>query len=271
MSKLLRPSLLAAVAAMVTAAITACAGPPEQPRSVTLAPTGDVRYGQLVFRDEFVGTSLGPAWTPLRGTADYRHGGPFNPTKENQGFAAGQVTLVDGHLTLRAEPRPITVDGKTYPYTSGMVQSRDNFEFQYGYLEFRMKVPQDRGHWPSAWLVGSVHEMAEIDVAEFLTDHTGRYGPMSNVHWGTDWATAKQWGLKILGAHDKDYAQDWHVYGLRWDAGAIQTYVDGVPGPRFEGANVPQEPMYLIFNLSVHEGANPAPATMLVDYVRIWK
>ena len=124
-----------------------------------------------------------------------------------------QVSVADGHLRLKAEARSSTVEGVTYPYTSGVVQSRGNFEYQYGYVEFRMNVPADQGYWPSAWLVGSVHEMAEIDIAEFLRDRNGRYGPMMNVHWGTDWDSVRQWGLKSVGEPKGSYGGSWHTYG----------------------------------------------------------
>ena len=269
MSRHRRASALGLVAALLAAA--GCADAPTPPARPTPFPTGEVAHGELVFRDEFDGPELGRAWTPLRGTPGNRYGGPFNPTKENQSFAESQVSVADGHLRLRAEARSSTVDGVTYPYTSGVVQSRGNFEYQYGYVEFRMNVPANRGYWPSAWLVGTVHEMAEIDIAEFLGDRNGRYGPMMNVHWGTDWDSVRQWGLKSVGEPKESYGGSWHTYGLRWDREAVQTFVDGSPGPRYEGPGVPTEPMYLIFNLSVHKGANPEPATMLVDYVRVWK
>lgn len=273
MSRHRRALALGLVAALLAAAGCADATTPNPSPTAGTGPfpTGEVAHGDLVFRDEFDGTTLGRAWTPLRGTPDNRFGRPFNPTKEDQSFAASQVSVADGHLRLQAESRSSTVDDVTYPYTSGMVQSRGNVEFQYGYVEFRMNVPGDRGYWPSAWLVGAVHEMAEIDIAEFLGDRNGRYGPMMNVHWGKDWDSMSQWGLKSVGDPKGAYGGSWHTYGLRWDPEAVQTYVDGVPGPRYEGPGVPTQPMYLIFNLSVHKTKTPAPATMLVDYVRVWK
>src|SRR5437868_5259447 len=73
------------------------------------------------------------------------------------------------HLRLRAQKR--SVNG--YDYTSGMISSHGKFEFQYGTMEIRCKIPRGRGLWPAFWALGSP-PYAEIDVLEILGHEPNR-------------------------------------------------------------------------------------------------
>jgi beta-glucanase (GH16 family) len=70
-------------------------------------------------------------------------------------------------------------------------------------------------------------------------------------------------------------AGGWHTYAANWEPGSITYYYDGVEVGRVT-AGVTNAPMYLVLNLSVSnpaETAGPtlAPASMKVDYVRVWR
>ncbi len=68
-----------------------------------------------------------------------------------------------------------------------------------------------------------------------------------------------------------------HVYGVDWQPHAITWYFDGKPVKRSTNAAlIPNVPMYVILDLAVGgwiSFPNPStvfPATMSVDYVRVW-
>ena len=75
-----------------------------------------------------------------------------------------------------------------------------------------------------------------------------------------------------------DTCGDFHTYGWEWETDRVIYYMDGVPVRSICDPNiVPQVPMYLIINQAVGGNfpgpADPAdyPATMLIDYVRIYQ
>jgi beta-glucanase (GH16 family) len=64
----------------------------------------------------------------------------------------------------------------------------------------------------------------------------------------------------------------WHTYGADWEPGVVNYYYDGVlVGSTKSG--VTSSPMYLILDYAVGRWGGPvkAPATMKVDYVRVWR
>lgn len=53
-----------------------------------------------------------------------------------------------GFLFLRSQRR--SYGGRQY--TSGRVDTRNKFQFQYGEVEWRAQLPKGRGIWPALWL-----------------------------------------------------------------------------------------------------------------------
>lgn len=229
-------------------------------------PLGIPGQWNLVFDDEFDGDSLNTAnwsrqldWSPtaINGQLQY-----YNPAPD------GAVTVKNGSLRLTATAQP----QGGFPYTSGAVASQGKVTFLYGVIEARLRVPDGSGLWPAFWLMpADLSWPPEIDVAEFnggeparvyLAAHWGSSGDLhhfSNVFDGPNLTTA------------------FHTYSLRWEPGALFWYVDGVRRAEWQGGDsVPAEPMYVIFNLAVggsfvgQPSANDFPATLEIDYVRIW-
>ena len=65
----------------------------------------------------------------------------------------------------------------------------------------------------------------------------------------------------------------WHTFGADWEPGSVTYYYDGLPvGTVTQG--ITGAPMYVILDLAAdnaYGGALQAPATMRVDYLRIWQ
>lgn len=235
-------------------------------------PVGQTGSWTVTFADEFNGSSLDTSiWATSRGPTSPGYGDPYNPSSEDQYYLANNVSVTNGNLVFTIQKQ--TTNG--YPYSSGMVQSGRNFSFPYGYVETRIKVPGSTlGTWPAFWTVDAPvddHWPPEIDIFEFgLTADKKR--PAFNYHWGTN-SNHQQSGMVNYGTTGTDYTQDYHVYGMYWDASRIQVYVDGQPGPSYTNAtNITKQNQYIILNLAVLKGATPPSGTqMLVDYVRVWK
>jgi beta-glucanase (GH16 family) len=187
----------------------------------------------------------------------------------------------DGNLVLRA-----LRNGEAY--TSARLITRSKVEFGLGLLEARIKFPQGDGLHSAFWLLGSNiqavdwPECGEIDVIEIVnsgdTYHNAIHGPLTA-------APSVQWKQSHDGPAPSNLADDFHVYQVYRQAGAIKIGIDGRIVGEYDASNVPQDarwvfeaPMYLILNIAVGgEWPKPVspstvfPATMQVDWVRYWR
>jgi len=146
--------------------------------------------------------------------------------------------------------------GEGRPFCSGMICSDTHFDFKYGYIEGRFKLPANRGAWPAFWLLGDdttkqtqdeQHEWPpEIDMFEFFGHRPTKFT--------TGYIPRKPEKVKVdHWMHDVgfDITQDFHTWGLEWDENNIVWTFDGkvvahgVVSPSF------RRPMYIIVNLAV--------------------
>jgi beta-glucanase (GH16 family) len=65
------------------------------------------------------------------------------------------------------------------------------------------------------------------------------------------------------------YTDGWHTFAANWEPGIITYYYDGVDiGSVTSG--ITSAPMFLVLDYDA-EISGQAPATMKVDYVRVWQ
>ncbi|KOV35877.1 hypothetical protein ADK60_08085, partial [Streptomyces sp. XY431] len=259
--------------------------PPVPPPATTPLPVGadqppPTGPWHSVFRDDFNGSGLDHAsWATCY---DWNDGGCTNAgNQEDQWYLPSQVSVADGKLTLTAERRATTgSDGKTYPWTSGMVSTgRDQWDgtprktFTYGYFAAAIKTTgQAAGMFPAFWLLpaGTRGGLPELDIAEFInTDHYADLNLHAEAPDGTN-----------IDAHYShgpvDFSSGYHVFGLDWEPDAVTWYVDGVQVFQVTDRSViPDVPMELILDLAVGYHQSP-PADVdrtqvAVDWVAVWQ
>lgn len=258
----------------------------------TTSPTDPVPVGQsgqtwnLVFQDEFEGTSLDEsAWGYQNGT--------WNASEVQNCFVAANSVVSGGTLQIISKYEPgYQCFSQTRDFTSGFVQTKNKVAWTYGYFEARIKMPDSDSTWPAFWLspndavYGGWPQSGEIDVFEARGyDITQVHG---NAHWGNSGSDKQQQaGHYIVG----DFTQ-WHTYAIEWSEGEIRYYVDGNHYHtinNFDEPNATTHPgpfdqdFYIRLNSAVggtylqppHNDANNSidelPATMEVDYVRVWQ
>lgn len=248
----------------------------QQRSAPTVTPVGVPGRWRLVFRDEFRGSRLDRGtWRPnwLAGS-DREITKPVNDA-ELAAYDPRQVRVAKGSLRLRAVERDTTDNrGATYRYASGLVQSRHDYQFRYGYAEARifLKANTDPslGHvgscgpnWPAFWLNGENHpEDGEIDVMECLSD--------DDVSWHYHWAGGSDGGYPDDWDGSMPGGGGWHTFGVNWERGRLTFYYDGRKvGTQTRG--VTGSPHYLILNNAISGSAIKVPSTLRVDYVRVWK
>lgn len=255
----------------------------------------------LVWQDEFNGTQLDTGkWSYETGyyiSDDPNSWGWGNAELEHYTNSEQNVFVQNGVLNIRAlnEPKSFPQDPNRYAqYSSGKINTKDHFTFQYGRVDFRAKLPTGNGIWPALWMLpedsvyGAWAASGEIDVMEAKGRLPGTTS--GAVHFGGQWPVNRYLAGEYYFPEGQTFANNYHVYTLIWEEDNFKWYVDGkfffkvtrdqwysVAAPNNPNAPFDQ-PFYIIMNLAVgghfDGGLAPSPsdipATMQVDYVRVY-
>ncbi len=237
----------------------------------------------LVFRDEFTGSALADdRWNDCHWWA-VDGGCTIMTNHELEWYRPDNVSVANGRLRLQARQERVAVpDGRVFDHTSGMVTTGPAYDaegrpvkraFTYGYFEARIDLPSDTGLWPAFWLLPVDEDSTpEIDALETINDDTS--SARFHLHFEQGDAT-RSLGHTFRGP---DLGQGWHRVAVEWRPNRLTWIVDGRARWQVVGAAVPDEPMYLVLNLAVGgdypgppDTATRFPATMKVDWVRVWQ
>ncbi|MBV8658699.1 MAG: glycoside hydrolase family 16 protein [Burkholderiales bacterium] len=245
---------------------------------------------KLVWSDEFDGTSVDTTkW-------GYDVGGDGWGNNELEYYTDGaNVSVANSVLTIEA--RQEAMGGRNYTSTRMLTKGKAFWTF--GKIEARIKLPQGKGMWPAFWLLGENIDTAgypacgEIDVMEMVggTDANGTNNDA--IVWGSlhrpdeatnPPATVKSLTAEFINPGNVPFSNDFHVFGIEWNATTMSYYVDGVVyetvdiSSKTDGFEVFQRPFFVILNLAVGgdwPGAPDAttvfPQQMLVDWVRVYQ
>ena len=207
-----------------------------------MAPPAGYSAGQLIFNDQFSGTSLNSAhWNTFMGgqgdstwnpnslpAGDSAAGALFHQTY----FSPSQVTVDDG-LTLTMVP-DTKYTSLGYRYRSGVVTTRDKFTLRGGYVQIKAKMPDaSGGGWPAIWFIdpGSGGGSQEIDLQEggFTPTSAGLPGgtPENNIFVST-YHTPSGGQSDFSYATPKPMNARFNIYGMEYIPGrSIKTYFNG--------------------------------------------
>lgn len=246
-------------------------------------PTSIVEKGKtwsLKFNDDFNGAALDTTkWNDQR--FDWMTGGhPYND-REAAYYKPANTTVGGGNLVQTVKVETATDQYlDVYDRTTGMINGNQKFNFQYGYVEARVKVPACEGCWPVFWTLPSANVWPpEVDMFEFLDTASPARRPFMASHFGSqqDHQTAIYYFNSACGA-TSDYTGRYHTYGYLWTPKKIQSFIDGVPGPVVSGEAVPHVAMYLVMALQTVDKSDagvkfntPGGSQMFTDYIRVWQ
>jgi hypothetical protein len=218
--------------------------------SGSVMPLGVSGSWKLIFDDEFNGSALDTnTWAPYW----FANGDESNGTT----MESSNVSMSGGTLNLTLTTAGTGALVSTNP--SG--GASPGFQFTYGFLEARIFLPgsgSEIANWPAWWADGQNWPAdGEIDVIEGLGGtaayhfHDPSGGPGSSV--------------------SGNYT-GWHTYGADWQPGSVTYYYDGVAVGSIT-SGITSAPMYLILENSggSYSGPTVEPATMQVDYARVWQ
>ncbi|MBP5576467.1 MAG: glycoside hydrolase family 16 protein [Treponema sp.] len=236
-----------------------------------------VKNMRLVWSDEFNGESECPDegnWNWSEGAHGWGNSEAQNYTKEraNSYVSKGSLKIV----ALK------DAKGK---WTSARLNSRWKKAFTYGYIEFRAKVPVQKGSWPALWMMSDKAEYGqwprsgEIDIMEHAAS------TWQDKTYGTAHCKAGYGGNPVKSEYIivENIDKKWHTYGVRWTEDAITWYCDGEAFSEYKNPHDAQKSenswpfdkdFYVIINLAMGGslgGSIPKEldfCQMEVDYVR---
>lgn len=225
---------------------------------------------QLVWQDEFNGTRLDTAnWNFETGNSGWGN-------HEQEYYQAANAKVANGVLKIIA--KNLTV---SFPYyTSSRITTKGKREFLYGKMEAKIKIPLAQGLWPAFWMLGANIDAVgwpacgETDIMEHINTDSLIYGTM---HWDDNEHAQ-------YGGNTSTTPTAWHVYSVEWDSASIRWYVDGIKywegniSNNIKSTEEFHKPFFLLLNLAIG-GDWPGqviddtklPASMTVDYVRVWQ
>ena len=191
---------------------------------------------KLVFHDEFDGDHLD--------TSKWYTYYPYGPkTKlDSCGFCRTHTSVniyrdencivQDGKLLVKSDKEKGEWFGKSYDYTSGIINSKQTFN-TYGKYEIKCKLPKGKQQWPAFWVFGW---NTEIDIFEFIC--RGPSKPEFSIH---NWLTpvcpdrkraesgapcySSRSGIVDFGI---DFSADFHTFTLEYEPQMIKYYIDGI-------------------------------------------
>lgn len=245
--------------------------------SLTRPQPANAATPTLLFLDGFNGTSLDTSkWNTCYG---WTNGWPLctnagNP--ELEWYQAQNNVVSNGTLKQVARSEPtVGTDGKTYPYTSGLISTQGKFSFKYGYLEIKAKTPAGAGLWPTFWTLPVDGTWPpELDVME-------QKGQFPNINYMTvHFYKNGNFAYSSKTYTGPDFTAGMHIYGLDWQPRRLNWYVDGVLRASFGNRSlIPSKAMYIICNLAVGGDGSFAgppnsstvfPAKLEVDYIKVY-
>ncbi|WP_046745373.1 glycoside hydrolase family 16 protein [Kordia zhangzhouensis] len=236
-------------------------------------PSGNnfqTQYNNLVWQDEF---DTNGAPDAANWTYDLGAGGWGNQEEQSYTNSANNVIIEDGVLKITA----IKEAGGTY--TSARLKSEDLFEFTYGRVEVRAKLPASQGTWPAIWMLGEDYQTntwpgcGEIDIME-------QKGQDKNTILGT----VHHPGVSPGGGDSATTAlptstTEFHNYSVEWTDTTITFLVDDFVYHTVDNnVTLPfNSDFFLILNVAMGGtlggtiDPNFTQDTMEIDYVRVYQ
>lgn len=242
------------------------------------------RY-QLVWEDNFDGDALNATFW----NRQVEPAGRFNQEWQRYTDDEKNAYVKDGNLIIEA-----IHEGKTHAmnqYTSARLNTAQKFNFTYGKVVARIKLPQGKGIWPAFWMLGAnIDEnggdtpwpfTGEIDILELWGSHSDSVVE-ANVHYADDQGQHAMMGSKSYTLKEGIFADRFHEFGLEWTKDSLTWTVDETKFATFDirdkAFDAFRKDFFLLLNIAVGGGlADPPnkttqfPQKMYVDWVRVYQ
>lgn len=171
-----------------------------------------------------------------------------------------------------------------FSYTSARLLTKDKFEFTYGKVEVKAKLPIGQGTWPAIWMLGAnIDEVGwpacgEIDIME----HWGHNPTFISSATHTPACSGGCENTKVGETTLSDYHSEFHVYGLEWTEDQLYFTIDGEikytykPTTKNSSTWPYNAPQFIILNVAMGGNwfaidENYIESTMEIDYIKVYQ
>ena len=169
-------------------------------------------------------------------------------------------------------------------YTSAKLLTKGKFDFTYGRVDVRAKLPSGSGTWPAIWMLG-----ANIDTVEWplsgeidIMEHWGHNPSVISSATHTLSCSGGCPDTKVGETTITDYATEFHIYSLEWTEHALNFIIDGDLKYSYKptvknSSNWPYfAPQYLILNVAMGGSwfsidPNFTESVMEIDYIKVYQ
>jgi len=213
----------------------------------------------------------------------------YNIGRGNNGWGNGEeqyytdryenVKVENGHLIITAKKE--NYEGANYTSTRLLTQGK--FDFTYGTIEIKAKLPSGGGTWPALWLLGSnINTVGwpacgEIDIMEHVGNNQGTV--QSAMHTPSSYGGTVNHGSQFL----DDVSTEFHIYAVEWTSEKMIFSVDGVEHYTYNPSTKDSSTWpydldhFIILNIAMGGSfggtidPNFVSSTMEIDYVRVYQ
>lgn len=240
------------------------------------------RGPQLIWSDEF-NTDGAPdisKWSYDIGNGCPDLCGWGNGEKQYYTNRTDNVKVENGVLKIIAKKE----NHKGAEYTSAKLLTKGIFDFTYGRVDVRAKLPSGSGTWPAIWMLG-----ANIDTVEWplsgeidIMEHWGHNPSVISSATHTLSCSGGCPDTKVGETTITDYATEFHIYSLEWTEHALNFIIDGDLKYSYKptvknSSNWPYfAPQYLILNVAMGGSwfsidPNFTESVMEIDYIKVYQ
>ena len=264
-------------------------------------PSSDL---SLVFEDNFEGAA-GQSINTNIWNFDLGNGTNGWGNQESQFYTDRPENIsLDGQGNMVITARREAFQG--FNFTSARINTRGNFDQQFGRFEARIQMPGGRGIWPAFWILGANIEIEPDDDPETVIwpfpgeiDITEQRGQEPFRTHGSIHGPGYSAGQALTGLFDLDnsrFDEGFHIYAIEWTPDFVDFYIDGVRFNRITPEDVPEggdwvfddvdadgnegtgHPFFVLLNVAVEgtfvgptASTTSFPQQMVVDYVRVYE
>jgi beta-glucanase (GH16 family) len=207
-----------------------------------MAPPAGYSAGQLIFDDQFPGTSLNSAhWnTFMSGQGDHTWNSDGLPagdsapgTHFHQNYFSPSQVIVNNGLTLTMTP-DTKYSSLGYSYRSGVVTTDGKFTLRSGYVQIKAKMSDaSAGGWPAIWFIdpdgGGGSQEIDLQEGGFIPTGAGLPGstPENKIFVST-YHTPSGSQSDFSYVTRKPMNAGFNIYGMEYIPGrSIKTYFNG--------------------------------------------
>ena len=197
---------------------------------------------------------------------------------------------------IRIENNMLIIEGRNdgygrTGYSSASIYSQGKFNWLFGCIEMRAKLPYGKGMWPAFWMMGEEGHWpacGETDILELVggSDMSKRENDSTVfpcLHWrGADGKHAAKGGEGFVLPDGEKYADAFHTFAYKWTPESAEWYVDGkmyceidISGAQFDAF---RKPNYILLNLAIGgdwpgspDETTIVPQQYIIDYLRIYQ